>query len=210
MTDHPDPTSGPLPPKPVNLDRIQEGMRLVLEGLGQEGKDEVMRNTPRRIAEMWTQAINPPDVDVEADFRVFPNPGLAGDDAIYVEAVHYVSWCEHHLAPAFGVATLGYVPDEHVAGYSKLKKALNYVTRQPQLNERIIVEALDFLEGRLQPKGIALVTKSVHCCIAVRTNAPSQEIVTIQGTRGLFATDPVLRADFRARVDATRPLFTGG
>jgi GTP cyclohydrolase I len=102
------------------------------------------------------------------------------------------------LAPAFGVAHVCYVPDDRVVGYSKLKKALNYFARQPQLNERLVVEVLDAIEEQLQPLGSALVLRSVHCCIALRTNAPSQELVTVTGYRGCLRESP-----WRQTFDAT-------
>ena len=164
-----------LPPKPVDLDRMEAAMAEVLLALGQDHKLEVMDRSPRRIAELWAQTINPPDIDVEDELKTFENPGM--DDLVIVNDVHYVSLCEHHLAPAFGIAHLAYIPNGRVVGYSKLKKGLNYLARQPQLNERLVVTCLDFVEERLDPAGLALVLRSVHCCIALRTNAPSQERV---------------------------------
>jgi GTP cyclohydrolase IA len=195
-----------LPPKPVDLDRVEAAVTELLIGLGQGDKDEVMARSPRRVAELYAQAINPPDIDVEAELKTFDNPGM--DDLIIVNDVHYVSLCEHHLAPAFGVAHLAYVPEAKVVGYSKLKKGLNYLARQPQLNERLLVQVLDFVEERLQPRGLALVLRSVHCCIALRTNAPSQEVVTVSGYRGALRESP-WRQTFDQTWTTAKPLFLG-
>jgi GTP cyclohydrolase I len=195
-----------LPPKTVDRDSIESAIHDVLIGLGQSGKAEVMARTPRRVADLYAEMINPPDVDVEDELKTFPNPGM--DDLVIVNDVHYVSMCEHHLAPAFGIAHLAYVPHLEVVGYSKLKKALNYLARQPQLNERLVVDVLDFIEARLEPRGLALVLRSVHCCIALRTNAPAQELVTVSGYRGCLKTDPHRRA-FDQTWLAGRPSFLG-
>ncbi|WP_158674684.1 GTP cyclohydrolase I [Streptomyces hoynatensis] len=188
------------------MDAIETAVGDLLRGLGQGDKAEVMAQTPRRVAELYAQSINPGDIDIEEDFKVFDNPGL--DDLILVNDVHYVSMCEHHLAPAFGIAHLGYVPDRKVAGYSKLKKGLNYLSRQPQLNERLVVQAVDFLESRLQPKGIGLILRSAHCCIALRTNAPSQEVVTVADLRGVLREDRYRQPLWSSAV-AERPSFLG-
>ena len=198
--------SDPLPPKPIDLDGVEAAIRALIEALGQGDKSEVMAQTPRRVAELYNEFINPSNVDIEADFKVFENPGVK--DLIVVNDVHYVSICEHHLAPAFGVAHLAYVPGPYVAGYSKLKKALNYLARQPQLNERLVVESVDFLARRLEPAGIALVLRSVHCCIGLRTNAPMQEIVTVSDFRGCLE-EPAYRQPFWDSVFAGKPLFLG-
>ncbi len=177
-----------LPPKYVDISRIEAAIAEVLRGLDQTDKTEVMANTPRRVAELYAQTLNPPDVDVELPLKTFENPGM--QDLVIVNDVHYVSMCEHHLAPAFGVAHVAYVPDERVVGYSKLKKALNYMARQPTLNERLVVDVLNVIEEQLAPLGSALVLRSVHCCIALRTNAPSQELVTVTGYRGSLRHGP--------------------
>jgi len=196
----------PLPPKPVDLDMVENAITDLLRGLGQGDKPEVMAQTPRRVAELYAQSINPGDIDIEQEFKVFDNPGL--HDLVLVNDVHYVSYCEHHLAPAFGVGHLGYVPDQKVAGYSKLKKALNYLSRQPQLNERLVVDAVNFLEERLQPKGIGLILKSAHCCIALRTNAPSQEVVTVAELRGALREEQY-RMPLWSSALAGQPSFLG-
>lgn len=197
-----------LPPHQLDPGRIEEGVRLILEGLGQTDKAEVMENTPRRVADLYAEMVNPGWADVEEVFKTFENPGMADDDLVIVSDVHYVSMCEHHLSPAFGVAHFAYVPALKVVGYSKVKKGLNYVARGPQLNERILTTTLDIIEKQVEPKGCALVLQSAHCCIAVRSNGPAQEVVTVQGFRGVLQTDP-LRREFMATVTARKPLFLG-
>jgi len=166
-----------------------------------------MANTPRRFAELWAEWINPPYIDVELPLKTFSNPGV--EDPIYVNDVQYVSVCEHHLAPYFGVAHVAYIPSERVVGYSKLKKALNYVARQPTLNERLAVDVANFIEEQLQPKGVALSLKTLHCCIAMRTNAPMEEAVTVSAFRGVYRLDEGLRAEFDRRVVASNGSFLG-
>lgn len=199
-----------LPPKPVDMDRIEGAVRELLLAIGQGEKEEVMANTPRRVAEFYAEFINPPYVDVDLPIKTFANPGVT--DPIYVNDVQYVSVCEHHLAPYFGIAHVAYVPDERVVGYSKLKKALNYVARQPTLNERLAVTVADFIEENLQPKGVALVLRSLHTCIAMRANAPMEEVVTVSAFRGLYdrgTASVTLRSEFWQLVAASKASFVG-
>jgi len=200
------PVGQPLPPKLLDLPRIAAATRELLGALGQDHKTEVMEHTPERVAQLYAEVINPAAIDIEIPWRLFPNEGY--DDLILVTDAHYVSMCEHHLAPAFGVAHFGYVPGEWLTGYSKVKKALNYLARQPALNERLLTEALDVLETVIEPKGVALQLRSVHCCLAMKANAPAQEVVTVQGFRGVLRDDPY-RAEFSAATWARPPSFAG-
>lgn len=195
---------GRLPAKPVDKISIEQSVRLLLEALGQLEKPDVVSHTPRRVAELYAEFINPSSIDIEDDFKLFENPGMT--DMVMVNNVHYVSMCEHHLAAAFGVAHVAYIPDKYVAGYSKMKKALNYLSRQPQLNERLVVDATTFLEKRIQPKGIAMVLRSVHSCMALKSNAPSQEVVTVSDFRGMMRQEPY-RTAFWNTTMIQKPLF---
>jgi GTP cyclohydrolase I len=199
-----------LPPKPVALNDIEDGIRRLLIGLGQEHKKEIMENTPRRIAEMYQDIINAPWCDIEIPWKCFPNRDTDGnklmEDLVVVTDCHFVSLCEHHLAPAFGVAHFCYVPNEKLTGYSKIKKGLNYLARQPQLNERLLKQTLDVVEKVLEPKGCALILQSMHTCLACKANAPSQEIVTVQGFRGCLKEDP-FRREFLSTAYGKRPVF---
>jgi GTP cyclohydrolase I len=196
----------PLPPKFFDLALAEQGVSILLQALGQTTNTEVTAKTPRRVAELYAEFMNPGNIDIEADFKVFKNPGMT--DLVIVNDVHYVSMCEHHLAPAFGVAHVAYLPDQLICGYSKMKKALNYLARQPQLNERLVVDSIEFLAGRLKPKGIAMVLRSVHCCLALKANGPSQEVVTVSEFRGELKNEPY-RGMFWDTVMAQKPLFLG-
>lgn len=214
MTITDDPTTnghrepGPqLPPKPIDRDLVEAAIHDLLIGLGQGDKAEVMANTPRRVTDLYEEQINAPWIDIESNFKAFPNE-LGYDDLIIITDCHYVSMCEHHLAAALGVAHFAYIPDRWITGYSKIKKALNYLSRQPTLNERLLVGALDFVEAQLAPKGAALVLRSVHLCLACKANAPGQEVVTVQGFRGELRDDPY-RGEFMQAVYAKPPTFIG-
>jgi GTP cyclohydrolase I len=194
----------PLPPKLLDLPGIEAATRDLLVALGQAAKAEVMEQTPGRVAQLWAEIINPAAIDIEIPWKLFANPGY--DDLILVTDAHYVSTCEHHLAPAFGVAHFAYVPGKWITGYSKVKKALNYLARQPTLNERLLVEALDTLEQVIEPRGVALQLRSLHCCLAMKANAPAQEAVTVQGFRGVLREDPY-RREFMEAAWSRPPVF---
>jgi GTP cyclohydrolase IA len=204
------PVGKSLPPKSVSMNEIEDGVRRVLIGLGQAEKTEIMENTPRRVAEMYQDIINAPWCDIEIPWKCFSNLDSDGkkltEDLVIVTDCHYVSLCEHHLAPALGIAHFAYVPNEKITGYSKIKKGLNYLARQPQLNERLLKHTLDVVEKVLEPSGVALILQSTHTCLACKANAPSQEVVTVQGFRGSLKEDP-FRREFLSTVYGKRPVF---
>lgn len=197
-----------LDPHPVDIQRLTAAAREVCLALGMGDDAEVMANTPRRYAELWAEMVNPPWVDPEDVFTTFDND-YGYDDLVIINGVHYSGACAHHLAPFFGVGHFAYVPNKRIVGYSKVKKGLNYVARGgPQVNERILTTTLGIVQEQIQPRGCALVLQSVHCCIAVRSNGPAQEIVTTTGFKGCLRDAPY-RSDFMRSVEAHKPLFLG-
>ena len=195
----------PLPPKLLDLPAVEAATRELLRALGQDAKPEVMANTPARVAQLYAEVINPAAIDIEIPWKLFPNES-GYDDLIIVTDTHYVSMCEHHLAPAFGVAHFAYVPGDWLTGYSKVKKGLNYLARQPVLNERLLTDTLDALEAVIKPRGVALQLRSTHCCLALKASAPAQEVVTVQGFRGCLRDDPYRREFWEATCQRP-PLF---
>lgn len=168
----------------LDRDAMLEAARHLIIAFAQHDKPEVCAETPRRFADLYSEALGAATYDIEADFKLFPNPGMTG--VVVLSDIHFVSLCEHHLAPTFGVAHVAYQPGDYVVGYSKLKKVINAIARRPQLDERIAVNVLDLIESKLKPLGIGIIIQSKHCCIAMRSNAPAQELATVAEFRGSF------------------------
>jgi GTP cyclohydrolase I len=103
--------------------------------------------------------------------------------------IEFRGMCEHHLAPFFGDAAIGYIPNERVVGLSKLARAVQAAgTRRPSIQERITNEIADALDKAVRPKGVMVVIKALHTCMAVRgINMPSATTIT-SACRGVFLT----------------------
>jgi GTP cyclohydrolase IA len=109
-----------------------------------------------------------------------------GDELIAVDSIPFTSLCNHHLLPFSGYAHIGYIPQNKIVGLSKLARVVHHFSRQLQLQERLTSDIADYLEGHLQPLGVAVILRAEHSCMAIRGVKVNGTITTSSAMRGAF------------------------
>jgi GTP cyclohydrolase I len=184
----------------MDLERIERGMREILEGVGREHLNaEVLANTPRRVAETvaeFFQAIdrNPAEA-LEVAFEE------EYDQMIVGKGIPFFSICEHHFLPFVGTADIVYIPKENrIVGASKLVRALDIASSRPQLQERLTSQLADALMTELDPYGVLVRLEATHLCMTLRgVKKPGSELVT-SAIRGIFRTNQASREEALALI----------
>ena len=167
----------------------------VLTSLGLDPDEEGLKDTPRRVASYlleYRQPFDPKDV-VGEGFEV-----PEGFHSMVVQSnIPFRMICEHHLLPAIGTASIGYVPGKRVVGLSKLTRLVEAVGRErPALQETIGDRIADILSKQIQPKGVVVVVSAEHTCMSARGIATPGVITTTSSVRGIFRDVPHARAEF--------------
>lgn len=103
--------------------------------------------------------------------------------------------CEHHILPFFGKAHVGYIPQGHVIGMSKIPQIVEHFSKRLQLQERLSEEIADFLMEALKPKGVGVVVEGFHLCMAMRELQKDAWLMT-SAVKGIFRRDPRTRGEF--------------
>jgi GTP cyclohydrolase I len=190
-------------PEGVDKARIEEAVRTILEAVGEDIAREGLRDTPRRIAEMYAELLDGVGVDPLALLEVGFDENH--HEMIVVKDIPFYSLCEHHLLPFHGVAHVGYIPDGRVVGVSKIARLVETFARRPQVQERLTSQVADLLcEGGLRARGAGVVIQAEHLCMTMRgVRKPGSRIVT-SATRGVFRDDARTRAEFFALVGGRR------
>src|SRR5258708_15210861 len=141
---------------PVDLDKIAGGVRLILEGIGEDPERAGLRDTPRRTAEMFAELTAGMREDPHAHVR--PLPGDKHDEMVIVKNISIASICEHHLAPFVGKCHIAYIPREgRIVGLSKLARLAESFARRLQLQERLTSDIATPLYEGLKPLGVMVV-----------------------------------------------------
>lgn len=170
----------------VNKDKIIEGVKLILEGIGEDINREGLVETPERIARMYAEEIfsgmnEDVSVHLQKRFHVEDNQMILEKD------IPFYSMCEHHLLPFFGKVHIAYVPDGEVLGLSKLARCVEVFAKRPQLQERMTAQIADAIMEELNPKGVmVMIEANEHMCMTMRgVKKPGTGTVTYVA-RGCF------------------------
>jgi GTP cyclohydrolase IA len=176
----------------------------LLDALGLDRDGDGLRDTPWRVARMLDEFLSPPS------FRptTFPSDGYEG--LVAVRDIAFSSLCEHHLLPFFGVAHVGYVPDDRIIGLSKLPRAVEERARRLQVQERLTVEIADWLERELAPRGVGVVLEATHLCMTIRGVRQPTAMTRTSSLRGIVRSDPAARQEFLELVGARSAHLDGG
>jgi GTP cyclohydrolase IA len=175
--------------------KVEDGVRLILEGIGEDPGRQGLKDTPRRVAEMYREVFaglhQDPDAVVDAVFDV------GHDEMIMVRDIDVESLCEHHLLPFAGKAHVAYVPNEdgRITGLSKLARLVDVLAKRPQVQERLTTQIADVLERTLNPRGVFVVIEAEHLCMSMRGVKKPGSVTVTSSVRGVFRSDPRTRAE---------------
>ena len=191
-----------LPPR-VDRKRITDAVRSILEAIGEDPDREGLRETPRRVADMYEEVfaglhVDPADhLDVLFDAK--------HDEMIMVRDIPLSSICEHHLVPFMGKAHVAYIPSEKgcITGLSKVARLVETLSKRPQVQERLTTQIADAMEEGLAPRGVLVVIEAEHLCMTMRgVKKPGAQTVT-SAVRGVFRDNTSTRAEAMGLITRT-------
>lgn len=190
-------TASDLPP--VDLQLIAQGVRMILEGLGEDPERPGLQETPRRVAEMYAELTSGMREDPKQ--HVVPLPGDKHDEMVIVKDISIASMCEHHLAPFVGKCHIAYIPKEgRILGISKLARLAETFSRRLQLQERLTTDIANTLFAGLKPIGVMVVIEAAHSCMTLRGVRKADAKTVTSAVLGGFRTDPRTRAEAMALI----------
>jgi GTP cyclohydrolase I len=182
--------------------KIEQATRLLLEGIGEDPDREGLRETPRRVADMYAEIIVTEPEDLAS--LVPPIESDKHQEMVLVRDITFHSMCEHHLTPFFGLAHVAYIPSKNgsIAGVSKLVRLVRTAASRLQLQERLTSTIADTLVRSLEPAGVLVLVQAEHLCMSMRgVRAPGARVVT-SAVRGIFHTSAATRAEVLALLEA--------
>jgi GTP cyclohydrolase I len=183
----------------LDLDKIEAGVRMILEGIGEDPDRPGLRGTPRRVALMYEEICAGLHNDAREILQVIP--AETHDEMVIVKDIPLQSVCEHHLLPFTGVAHIAYIPKQgRIVGLSKLARVADLMAKKPQIQERLTTEIADLLYEELQATGVMVVIEAEHMCMEMRgIKKPGSKTIT-SALRGGFLKDPRTRAEAMALI----------
>ncbi len=177
-----------------DLEKIKQGVTMILEAIGEDPNREGLLDTPKRVAKMYQEVFSGLNEDPAEHFQTIF--GEDHEEIVLVKDIPFFSMCEHHLVPFYGQAHVGYIPrGGKVTGLSKLARAVDAVAKRPQLQERITSTIADTLVSELDPHGVIVVVEAEHMCMTMRGVKKTGSKTVTSAVRGTFAEDSTARAE---------------
>lgn len=182
----------------TNREQIEYHIEKILELIGEEPGREGLLETPARVTRMYEEIFGGYSIDPRDALGVTFDE--SHEELVIVKDIVYYSQCEHHMAPFFGKAHIGYIPSGRIAGLSKLARLVEAVSRRLQVQERITTQIADVMMEVLSPHGVMVVVEGEHLCMCARgVKKPGSKTVTT-AARGKFREDAAARAEFLALI----------
>ena len=177
----------------MDKDKIKEGVKLILEGIGEDVTREGLLETPDRIARMYEEIFS--GIGVEADEILSKTFTVSESQMVIEKDITFYSVCEHHLMPFYGKAHVAYIPNDKtidgagVVGISKLARCVELYAKRPQIQERLTSQIADAIMKYLNAKGAMVAIEAEHMCMTMRgVKKPGTKTFTYV-TKGCFADD---------------------
>ncbi len=183
----------------IDAAQAEESVAHLLKALGENPEREGLKNTPRRVARMYSELL--------AGYSVDPVAMINGalfevkyDEMVLVRDIEFYSLCEHHMLPFMGRVHVAYIPDGKVLGISKIPRVVDMYARRLQVQERMTRQIADFLRDLLKPQGVAVVVEALHLCMMMRGVKKHDARMTTSAMHGAFRANLATREEFLANI----------
>jgi len=180
--------------KKSSLEKIEKGVKLILEGIGEDPKRAGLKGTPKRVAHMFSEILGGVRENPVEHLRVIQEE--KHDEMVLIKNIPLYSMCEHHLLPFAGVAHVAYIPKGgRIVGLSKIVRVVDILSRRLQIQERLTKQIADLINKHLKPLGVMVVIEAEHMCMSMRGAKKPKSITVTSAVRGSFRTSSATRSE---------------
>jgi len=178
----------------IDTESIEKGVKLILEGIGEDPKRSGIQGTPKRVASMFKEILGGLSEDPAKHMRVIQDE--KHDEMVLIKNIPLYSMCEHHLLPFAGVAHVAYIPKGgRIVGLSKIARVVEAYARRLQVQERLTKQIADLIDQRLKPLGVMVVIEAEHMCMSMRGAKKPKSMTVTSAVRGSFRTSHTTRTE---------------
>ena len=182
----------------MNKQKIEEAIRKLLEGIGENPSDEHLKETPRRVADMFADELikneGQPKISIFANKEKY-------DEMVLQKKIPFHSLCAHHILPFFGEVAVGYIPKDSIIGLGKLSAIVDFYASKLQTQEDMTMQIAKYIESALKPKGVIVVIKARHLCMEMRGIKKAGSTMITSSVKGRFRSDPKTRTEALALIN---------
>jgi GTP cyclohydrolase I len=187
----------------VDQARVRAAVRELLLAVGEDPDREGLRDTPARVGRLLAESFSGLHADPRALLR--KTFDVDHEEMVLQKDIEFASFCEHHLLPFSGRAHVAYISTGRVVGLGKLARAVDALSRKPQIQERLTQQIADLIQEELSPRGVLVVLEAVHTCMTIRGVRKPGTVCVTSAARGLYQTNAAARAEVLGHINSPRP-----
>ena len=178
----------------MDLKKIEKGVKIILEGVGEDPKRAGLKDTPKRVALMFSEILGGLSEDPVEQLQIIEYE--KHDEMVLIKNIPLYSMCEHHLLPFAGVAHVAYIPKGgRIVGLSKIARVVDILSRRLQVQERLTKQIADLLNEHLKPLGVMVVIEAEHMCMSMRGAKKPKSLTITSAVRGSFRNKSATRSE---------------
>jgi GTP cyclohydrolase IA len=187
-------TSSDFPQKLTQANYFMDAIKELVQLCGDDPNRDGLTDTPYRVLKAF--------LEYTEGYREDPKNHLlktfdvSHQELILVKNIEFHSLCEHHFAPFFGVAHVGYIPNIKITGLSKIARLVEGYEKRFQVQERLTNQIAEAMEEILQAQGTMVIIEAKHMCMCGRGIKKTSASTTTSAVRGIFAKQSDVRAEF--------------
>jgi len=187
----------------MNSAKIEKGVRLIIEGIGDDPNRPGLKDTPARIARACKELFFGIESKPEEIIRAVQTEHY--DEIVLVKDIPFYSMCEHHMLPFIGKAHVAYIPrGSRITGLSKLARVVDVHSRRLQVQERLTSQIADTIMDAIAPRGVLVVVSAEHLCMTMRGIKKPGSVTVTSVVRGIFRENPATRAEAMSLIEGTK------
>jgi GTP cyclohydrolase I len=173
----------------IDKRKIEKAVSEILNAIGENLRREGLRDTPRRVANMYEEIFSGVHKDPKRELKTYKTKNE--DEMIIIKDIPFYSVCEHHLLPFFGKAHIVYIPKQNkITGFSSLVRVIEVMAKRPLLQERLTHEIADFLMANLKPMGVLVIIEAEHLCLSMIGVKKPGTLTVTSAIRGAMRSAP--------------------
>jgi GTP cyclohydrolase I len=169
----------------INTEKIKKGVKLILEGIGENPNSKRLKKTPQRVTNMFLEVLSGIHDDPDKFTKLLSEE--EHDEMVILKDIPIYSMCEHHLLPFSGTASIAYIPNKgKIMGLNTIAQLIDTLSKRLQIQERLTKQIADYLVKALSPLGVMVVIKAEHLCMTMRGAKKPGSITITSALRGSF------------------------
>lgn len=178
----------------MDKNKIEDAVRLFLEGIGEDVNREGLLETPSRISAMCEELFG--GIGQDAKEHLSKTFTAKNNEMVVEKDITFYSMCEHHFLPFYGKVHIAYIPDRKVVGLSKLARTVEVYARRAQIQEQMTSQIAEAVMEFLKPKGVMVYVEAEHMCMTMRgIKKPGSKTISYVA-KGEFEENEALQQTF--------------